>query len=354
MELMSRLSDIQKRIVDHRDVLLTEEATKTALIMPFLQALGYDVFNPSELIPEYSADVGTKKGEKVDYAINLNGKITILIECKPVFSELNVNHASQLFRYFSVTDSKIALLTNGVHFNFYSDLEEQNKMDKKPFFSFNLEVLKQTDIKTLEKFTKSNFDIDKILQEAGSLKLQQLLRAELEKEFNAPSEEFTKLMATRVHGGRITAAVKDNFSKHLVNTISVILRDMVNDRLSSALDVASPISDQTLETPDNDSATDIITTDEEWAGFYIIQAIASKTINPKRVILRDSKSYCAILLDDNNRKTLARLHFNSSSKKYIGLFDEKTEQKHQISEPVDIYGYSSLIEQRIANLDGSD
>ncbi len=353
MDLMSRISDIQKRIVDHRDVLLTEEATKTALIMPFLQALGYDVFNPSELIPEYSADVGTKKGEKVDYAININGKITILIECKPVFSELNINHASQLFRYFSVTDSKIALLTNGVHFNFYSDLEEQNKMDKKPFFSLNLETLKQNDLKTLEKFTKPNFDIDKILQEAGSLKLQQLLRAELEKEFNTPSEEFTRLMASRVHGGRITAAVKDNFSKHLVNTISVIVRDMVNDRLSSALDAASPNLDRTLEGSDNEPTGDIITTEDEWAAFYIIQAIAAKITNPKRVVLRDSKSYCAILLDDNNRKPLARLHFNSNSKRFLGLFDDKTEQRHQISEPADIYGFSELIEQRIAILDGS-
>lgn len=353
MDLMSRISDIQKRIVDHRDVLLTEEATKTALIMPFLQALGYDVFNPSELIPEYSADVGTKKGEKVDYAISINGKINILIECKPVFSELNINHASQLFRYFSVTDSKIALLTNGVHFNFYSDLEEQNKMDKKPFFSLNLETMKQHDLKTLEKFTKANFDIEKILQEAGSLKLQQLLRAELEKEFNSPSEEFTKLLASRVHGGRITAAVKDNFSKQIVNTISVIVRDMVNDRLSSALDAASPNLERVPEILDNESNSDIITTIEEWAGFYIIQAIASKITNPKRIILRDSKSYCAILLDDNNRKTLARLHFNSNSKKYIGLFDEKQEQKHQISDPVDIYEFSALIEQRILSLDSS-
>lgn len=69
MDLAARLAELQQRTLQHREVLLTEEAAKTALVMPFIQTLGYDVFNPSEVIPEFCADVGTKKGEKVDYAI---------------------------------------------------------------------------------------------------------------------------------------------------------------------------------------------------------------------------------------------------------------------------------------------
>ena len=69
----------------------TEEATKNALVMPFLQVLGYDVFDPLEVVPEYVADVGMKRGEKVDYAILMDGDPIIIIECKAVGSYCNIN-----------------------------------------------------------------------------------------------------------------------------------------------------------------------------------------------------------------------------------------------------------------------
>lgn len=106
MDLATKLAELQKRSAVHREVLLTEEAAKTALVMPFLHALGYDVFDPTEVVPEFCADVGTKKGEKVDYAICKDGKVSILVECKPSTVELDINHAGQLFRYFSVTDAR--------------------------------------------------------------------------------------------------------------------------------------------------------------------------------------------------------------------------------------------------------
>lgn len=93
--------------------LLTEEATKNALIMPMLKTLGYDVFDPSIVIPEFTADFGVKKGEKVDYAIRIGGEIQILVECKPVHSDLASVHASQLYRYYSVTKARFGILTNG-------------------------------------------------------------------------------------------------------------------------------------------------------------------------------------------------------------------------------------------------
>src|SRR3954465_5749281 len=115
--------DLQKRTLEHREVLLTEEAAKTALVMPFLQALGYNVFNPSEVVPEFTCDVGTKKGEKVDYAICDGKSVKMLVECKPANTELNLNNASQLFRYFSTTDARVAILTNGVVYKFFSDID---------------------------------------------------------------------------------------------------------------------------------------------------------------------------------------------------------------------------------------
>ena len=353
MDIQTKLVELQKRTMEHREVLLTEEAAKTALVMPFIQALGYDVFNPSEVIPEYTADVGTKKGEKVDYAICDGGKVRILIECKPSNVALNVNHASQLFRYFSVTDARLAILTNGVVYQFYSDVEASNKMDDKPFFTFSMDALKPTDARTVEKFTKASFDIDKIVQEAGLLKLQSLLRKELEKEMAEPSEEFVRMMAARVHEGRITSQVRENFGKMVVSTFSSIIRDKVNDRLSTALNATGPSMVDEEEASSSDPEV-IVTTEEELSGFHIVQAIASKIVKPRRIAMRDAQSYCAILLDDNNRKTIARLHFNGVTKKYVGTFAEKGETRHLIGDLTDIYQLSSLIESRIQELEGSE
>ena len=352
MDLATRLAELQKRTIEHREVLLTEEAAKTALVMPFIQALGYDVFNPSEVIPEYTADVGTKKGEKVDYAICSGGKVTVLIDCKPQSSELNLNHAGQIFRYFSVTEARLALLTNGVVYQFYSDIEAPNKMDSKPFFTFTMDAIKPTDVKTLENFSKATFDIEKIVREAGNLKIQSLLRKELEKEFSEPSDDFVKLMARRVYTGNVTASIKDNTAKLLVNTISTMVRDMVTERLSSALNASTPKPSDAVPVM---AATEeeVITTEEELAGFRIVQAVASRLVHPKRIVMRDARSYCAILLDDNNRKSLARMHFDGLSKKYFGTFSGKEESRHLIGDLTDIYQFAGEIEKRLRELDES-
>jgi len=129
--------DIYKeRAVKLKDELLTEEATKTALIMPFFSLLGYDVFNPNEFVPEYISDIGTKKGEKIDYAIVKNGEPLILIEAKKAGMKLQKQQQYQLMRYFGVSKSRIAILTNGISYQFFSDMESPNLMDDEPFFLF--------------------------------------------------------------------------------------------------------------------------------------------------------------------------------------------------------------------------
>ncbi|SEQ52405.1 type I restriction endonuclease [Sphingobium sp. YR768] len=353
MDLGTRLAELQKRTIEHREVLLTEEAAKTALVMPFLQSLGYDVFNPKEVVPEFTADVGIKKGEKVDYAICADGKVNILIECKPSTSELNVHHASQLFRYFSVTDARLAILTNGVNYQFFSDVEKPNKMDERPFFTFSMDAIKPSDTRTLEKFAKTDFDIDKIIQEAGNLKLQSLLRKAIEQEFSEPSDEFVRLFAAKVVEGRLTPATKENIARMIPNTIGSIIRDRVNERLSSALNASAPVAVAPEKTDSSVPEDGIVTTQEEWSGFHIVQAIASRLIDPKRVVIRDSKSYCAILLDDNNRKTVARMWFNSPTTRYFGTFQGKDETRHPMPELTGIYQLLPQIEARLRELDDS-
>jgi hypothetical protein len=349
MELATKLMALEKRTTEHRELLLTEEAAKTALVLPFLQSLDYDVFNPGEVIPEYTADVGIKKGEKVDYAICSDGKLNILIECKPSTVELDTKHASQLFRYFAITDARVAILTNGVVYQFYSDTEQPNKMDERPFYNFTMDAIKRTDPAILELFAKHSFDINRIVEVAGRLKLQSLLRTELEKEFATPSEEFVKMMISRVHVGRASAAQKEQFQSLLTASIATLVRDRVNERLTSALNVANP-AETTIEENASDDMSDgsgVITTDEEISGFRIVQAIAARHVSPERIFIRDSKSYCAILLDDNNRRTLARLHFNSPTTRYLGTFTDKTETRHLISSVTDIYKFEDEIVKRI-------
>ncbi len=354
MELATKLVELEKRTSQHRELLLTEEAAKTALVMPFIQALGFDVFNPSEVVPEFTADVGIKKGEKVDYALTIEGKIAILMECKPSSVELDLKHASQLFRYFSTTDARVAILTNGVVYQFYSDIDQPNKMDEKPFFIFSMDGIRRTDPAILERFTKANFDIDLIVAEAGRLKLQSQMRIELDKEFADPSDDFVKIMTARLYPGRINAALKEQCKAAVITAISTIIRDRVNERLTSALNVANPLPDLIEEGASDDMSdgSGIITTDDEIAGFRIVQAIAARHVHPDRVVIRDSKSYCAVLLDDNNRKSLVRLHFNSPTTRYVGTFSGKSETRHPVSALTDIYRLESEITLRLQELEG--
>ncbi len=324
----------------HREVLATEEAAKLALVVPFLQAIGYDVGNPAEVIPEYTADTPMKKGEKVDFAICIDGKVSMLIECKPINQDLTLKHASQLYRYFSVTDSKFAILTNGAVYKFYSDLNSTNKMDDKPFYEFDLSKLKKSDFRNIAKFQRSGFDVASIVETAASLQMEMAVTKVLQKEMVEPSDELVRLVGSQAIEGRQSAGIKAAIKRHIPNAFNAIIRERLNDRLTSAIDEgtdAEPVS-----------ASEYETTADEIEGFQIVRAIVSEVVEPSRVHIRDSKSYCAILLDDNNRKPIVRLWFNSDSVRYVGTFDhEKEETRQQIVDVTDIYKHKAQIIERV-------
>lgn len=348
MDLEASIADLASKLRQHREILATEEAAKTTLVLPFLRALGYDIFDPAEVKPEFTCDVGTKKGEKVDYAICVGGDVTILVECKPVTSELSIKHASQLFRYFTATTARVALLTNGVVYQFFTDSDRPNVMDEKPFFTLNLENYRKSDLKHLAAFARVDFNVEQIVNQAGALKLHTQVLAELRKEFSQPSEEFVRLIATRLHDGRLTEQVRERFSAVIVQAIGNLIREGINERLETAINQGEPdTTDASLPEPEA-----IETTQVEIDGFNIVRAICSKLVAPERVIMRDAKSYCAILLDDNNRRTLARLHFNSPTARYLGLFSGKDEDRRAVSGPVDIYQHAEAILERVKELDG--
>jgi len=345
MEFQAQIKQLNERIKSLKESTQTEEATKSAFVLPFIQALGYDVFNPNEVVPEYTCDVGTKKGEKVDYAIQQNGDPIIIVECKHWNDQLTL-HDTQLQRYFHVTNARFAILTNGIRYKFYSDLENQNKMDTKPFFEFDFENMKDSAINELLKFHKSTFDVDKILTNASFLKYVREIKEIFEKEFNEPSENFVKYFAKQVYDGKMTKKTLDEFTKITERAIRTSMNDMVNNRLKAALEKEMDQQDEEQsEAEDENEGKRIVTTVEEIEGYHIVRALLRKEINPERIVHRDQQSYFGILLDDNNRKPICRLHFNGNQK-YIGLFDKgKNENKQAIDSLDEIYNYSEELKQ---------
>lgn len=358
MEFHERLSALATKIRQQASTIQTEEATKNAFVMPFIHSvLGYDVFDPSEVTPEYICDVGTKKGEKIDYAILKNGDVQILIECKKIGEPLNVNHAGQLFRYFHVTNARISILTNGQVFKFFTDLDAPNKMDEKPFLELDLLDIDEHVIPELQKLTKVAFDVESIISAAGELKYVGQLKREIASQFSKPDEDFVKLFASRVYDGMLTQKVREQFSELTRKALAQFLSDQINDRLKSAMSGAPAMAPVALptgqDTPNDKSEKDsdgdkIVTTLEELEGFHIVKAIIRTVVDAKRIIHRDTQSYFGVLLDDNNRKPLCRLHFNRSQK-YLGIFDkDKNETRHPIDSLDDIYNFAEQLKATVS------
>jgi len=354
MDFIDKIKQLALRIPQQLEYCQTEEATKNALIMPFINALGYDVFNPIEVVPEFTADIGTKKGEKVDYAIMMNGKPIILFECKVAKADLTKEHASQLHRYFTaVKEVRFGIVTNGVIYRFHSDLEAPNRMDDRPFFEFDMLSFQERDVVELKKFTKPSFNLEEIITTASELKYTAAIKQIVATEFETPSDDFITFLAKQVYSGRLTQHVKDQFTAITKKATRSFLTDQINMRLKQAIDedVTLPRQPQPVsppdvpveETDDPERKNEIITSEDEIEGYFVVKSILRDTLDVKRIRMRDTKSYCGILLDDNNRKPIARLHFNRPQK-YLGLSgDGKKEERIPIDSIDDIYKYAKQI-----------
>lgn len=347
MDFKDVIRQLSERVDKLKENLQTEEATKNALIMPFLQAMGYDVFNPLEVMPEFTCDIGTKKGEKIDYAIFKDGKLILLVECKYWKQDLNL-HDNQLLRYFHVSNAKFGILTNGIVYKFFTDLVTPNKMDEKPFLEINLSELKNNQIEELKKFHKAYFDIENILSSASELKYTNELKNILNKEFSDPSPEFVKLMAKQVYDGIITPKLLEQFTTLVKKSTSGLISDIISDRLKTALKTEVAKDEKTDENEQLKEGivnNNIDTTDEELEGFMVVKAILREIIDVTHIAYRDAQTYFSIIFDDNNRKPICRLYFNGN-KKYILTFDEnKKETRHDITSLNDIYLYSDELKK---------
>lgn len=333
----TKLDSLVDKIISTKDNITNEEQTKMAFIAPFLNLLGYDVFDPSVVVPEFTADIGTKKGEKVDYAIMSNGKPLILIEAKSIQENLD-NHNNQLVRYFNVTEAKFAILTNGIEYRFFSDLDEKNKMDSTPFMMINLLNLKERNKKDLERFSRDQIDLDSILNMANRKKYTTGIKSVFREEIENPSEDFVKFFISKITSKRATQGLIQEFKDYIRTSLKEIVFDMANEKINSikmelqAQNQAS-IEQNTIATIQEVESV----TEEENEAYFIVKAILSEILSPTRLDYQDGSNYISIMCDSSRKKWICRLYFKTSNK-YIA-FNDGIDERIKFDKLEDIYSF---------------
>ena len=355
MDFSDQIKQFSKRIDSLRDTIQTEEATKTSIIMPFFSMLGYDVFNPNEFVPEFTADVGIKKGEKVDYAIVLNGEPTILIEAKWIGDSLD-RHDSQLFRYFGTTSAKFAILTNGAIYKFFTDLEEANKMDASPFLEIDLLNYNDSQIVELKKFCKENFDVEQIFDTASELKYTGLIRNVFKSELTCPSDEFVRfVLADGVYEGVKTQNIIDKYKPLVKKAFGQYINELVNDKIQAALsssnDAESIPAAPIEETDAPEPKRNIITTEDELQAYYIVRSILAPIVSLDRITYKDTTAYFGILLDGKVTKWICRLYLRKDGCGYMVVQQaDGSSAKYTLTCLNDLLNHSDSLNARVSDL----
>ena len=358
MDFIDQIKGLSSQISKQLEHVETEEATKNALIMPFIRALGYDVFNPKEVKPEYTCDFAEKQGKKVDYAIIKDGKPFMLFECKAAHVYLNNNYASQLRHYFTDTDVKLAVLANGVIYKFYTDIEKSHVMDTKPFLEFDMRDIDYTLVEELEAYGKdSSVDIVELHKRAKKLKYSKQVKEIFEKQLDSPSGDFVNFFIKGVYSG----AKPRNIRKEFEAIIPDALKEFIAKKCKDSVTVKPPFTPE-IDDDDDDAqgnggensgnkGNGIVTTDEEINGFNIVREILKEIIDPERINYRDWKGFFNVILVGKNKKTICRFYFDNKQK-YIGLFDSKGEEKVPIGELDDIRKYADRLKAAVSYYDG--
>ena len=366
-EFAAKVPEVLNELLEQEDIKKhgeTEEATKTALVMPFINdVLGYGVFNPKDVRPEFIADIGIKKGEKIDYAIMKDGKPIMFFECKSAKTVLGDAHVSQLFRYFATENVRIGIVTNGIVYHFYSDVDEQNKMDLSPFLVVDLLNFDFRVVTELKKFSKAEFDLEDIRLTARRLKHSREMMQLIENEFRSPSPDFVRYFtdqlqkANKLQRIRLTQSTLEEFTKITQDALQQFIQyQVIHAKVQMSLDTNKSEPTVPAETSNQLPVKDERPsgfTDEERDGYLIVKAILREIVDQKRIFHRDMDSYCGILFEDNNRKPICRLHFNRKQK-YIGLFDaNKNEERVAINDLDEIYKYADRLKATVTGYLGA-
>lgn len=368
MSFKESLQRLAVQINERKEYITNEETTKQALIIPFLQVLGYDVFNPLEVRPEYVSDFGKKKAEKVDYAIFKDGSPIIFIEAKSVTENLNL-HDSQLARYFNATpEVKLAILTNGITYKFFTDIGTNNIMDENPFATVNITELSPNDIEILSKFKKDSFETTALITFAEELIYTSNINNKLRELFKNPPDEFIRYLIKDFSDTRITSNVLERFRPIVKKAISTVLLEIVTKGLTKEevtdSDAIEQDIEQTNDTPvENEGRPrrEVVTSQEELESFEYVKKLLSKNNKDVSALgFKDTTGYFAIYnknvnhwflrlkLDGSNCSVITRLSVEQAMKIANGFKVETAPKGHgesriYIDNPGDLSKLDNLI-----------
>lgn len=300
MAFIDSVRTLANQIEERRKHVATEEAVKQALILPFISLLGFDIYNPAELIPEYKAG-WAKVTEKVDYCVQIHGRPVIFFEAKGP-SETLASYDAQLSKYFNSTpEIKFAIITNGVQYRFFTDLQEPNILDKKPFFEFDFSSFTDADLAVLERFRKDVFNADSLVGYAEDLVFQGALKTWFKKLLREPSDEFISFAVkdAGVTETRVTQKVIDRFRPLVKDSISAAVLEIVQQSLTpqaASLEPIQPAEEPVAAaTPAATEAPRVVTTEEELKAFEIIKsAVAGAVPDTEAIKYNDTASYFAV------------------------------------------------------------
>lgn len=365
MDFKDQLMQLSDKIDKQKDNIATEEATKTSFIMPMIAALGYDVFNPFEVVPEMECDL-TKRGDRIDYAIMKDNTPILLIECKHCKQNLDL-HSTQLAKYYAASNARFGVLTNGVEYRFYADLEKQNIMDEKPFLVVDMLNLTDTDIEQLKKFHKSYYNEQDILSTAQELQITIQVKDLLSRNFQQPDDEFTRYFVRSLNDGKYSAKLVEQYRPILKKSIASVINDIIADRLNVAIKsegvretkqseehTASDVSEEATakELPNGvvfqDEEKGIVTTQEEIDAYNIIRSILRQYIDVKRIQYNDYKSYFTINLDGSTWWWICRLSLGKRKKQFcIPKVGYKSNEWIEIESIDDLFKFEDILKEAL-------
>lgn len=349
MDFVDRIKTFAAQIPQKLDGIKTEAATQQFLVMPFIQQiLGYDAFNPNEVMPEYDANVGASKKFKLDYAIFQDGEPSILIECKCYGNDFGNDHEwSQLFAYFSATDARIGILTDGVNYKFYADLEKPNKMDKISFLELNILDLNESVIKELSKLTKSSFDVNNAINSASELKYVGGIKTLLKKQMQSPHDDFVKYFFKELcPDNKFAGQLKEDFFGYTLRGIKEFITEEMKHLLDDAVNPPEPHKESQIKPESELKLDNTEFTEVEREGYYILRAILSSVVDPSKITHKDTATYCNVLFDNNSWKPIVRLYFNNTERKKLEIFamdadNNRVSERVAIDSLNEIYQYAN-------------
>lgn len=318
MDFKDSILRLADRIKKQKDAIQTEEGTKNAFIMPMIAVLGYDIFNPFEVVPEMDCDL-TKKGDKLDYAIMKDERAILLIECKHCKQNLNL-HSAQLSKYYAASNARFGVLTNGVEYRFYTDLDKANIMDEKPFLAIDLLNLSDADIDQLRKFCKSSYNESEILCTAKELQIAIQIRDILNRNIQSPGDEFTRYFVKCINEGKSSQKLIEQYKPIVKKTIESIINDTISSQMK--------ISVQNVDTTDirDDINENTTITQERLDAYNIIKDILRDKYDVNEISYTSFKGYLLLWIG-HEYWWICRLSLKPYSKRISFITENRTEYK---------------------------